>query len=555
MTNLKHTKKALLSSIIALVLCFAMLLGTTYAWFTDSAVSANNKITAGTLDVELYQWTDATTATPISESKDPVFDANILWEPGYTSVVYLSIKNNGSLALKYKVAIEVTSVSNDNLADVMEYAIKPDAHYGDVTNWEGNGTKVENAPGINATNYEDIELAPGAEHFFALSIHMDELATNEYMGESITFDIRVLAGQLASESDSFDDQYDVLAEYPEIITLSKVVEEGASAVEFEFRNAQETKLASIVIPASAISDNVSALTATVEKSDYTNANIVIPAGGSAAAFDISVGGIAENNATPIQVSLRIPAGLDPETVKVYHYDEIVDGANYNPSTGYVTFQTTDFSPFTVVYNAESEYVAPEVDESTVKPKAKVEYKGDYVDTELPWGSFGQWSPTEGLDSNLEAAFEFSCPESDDGTFNNWYCDFFVSLDKALGSNEIFLGGNYGAFGWVGFHNGDVTLGANDEIPLLSSVTTNPWTYANVKNSVGTFICGVGDVENALEDATFTVKLRLINPDKVDTSVEGWWANLSEDAYIDVNVVTYTFGGSYTIDGVAPQAAE
>ena len=169
MTN-KSTKRALVSSVMALFLCFAMLLGTTYAWFTDVAVSENNKITAGTLDVELYQWTNATTAKAISESKAPVFDADILWEPGYTSVVYLSIKNNGSLALKYKVAIEVTDVSTHNLAEVMEYAVTPDATYGEVTSWAGNGSKITNAPGINETNYKDIVLAPGAEHFFALSI-------------------------------------------------------------------------------------------------------------------------------------------------------------------------------------------------------------------------------------------------------------------------------------------------------------------------------------------------------------------------------------------------
>jgi hypothetical protein len=80
----------------------------------------------------------------------------------------------------------------------------------------------------------------------------------------------------------------------------------------------------------------------------------------------------------------------------------------------------------------------------------------------------------------------------------------VKLDKDLGENEIFLGGNYGSFGWVGFHNGELTLEANTEIGLLESVTTNPWTYADVYNFVGEFICGVGDVDDALNGATVTV---------------------------------------------------
>ena len=239
MTNKKLIKRALASSIVALFLCVAMLIGTTFAWFTDSAISAGNKITAGTLDIELYQWTDANTPVAISQSKNPVFDADILWEPGYTSVVYLSIKNNGSLTLKYQVAIEVTSVSENNLADVMEYTVTPDAKYGDVTSWAGNGTKITNAPGINPTGYVDVELAPGAEHFFAISVHMLEEAGNEYQGETITFDIKVIAGQATKEEDAFDDQYDVDAIYPEIITVTKTVDENATLVSSSFLNSKE----------------------------------------------------------------------------------------------------------------------------------------------------------------------------------------------------------------------------------------------------------------------------------------------------------------------------
>lgn len=212
MTSMKSTKKALMSSVVALLVCFTMLLGNTFAWFTDSATSADNKIVAGNLDVELYQWTSATASVNISDSKDPVFTDDILWEPGMTQVVYLSIKNAGSLALKYKVALDVTSVSDVKLTDVMEYAITPDAKFDDVTEWAGNGVKAN--PGINATQANDVTLLPGEEHFFALSVHMLEEATNEYMGQSITFDIKVLAGQLAHEADSFNNQYDVLAGYP-----------------------------------------------------------------------------------------------------------------------------------------------------------------------------------------------------------------------------------------------------------------------------------------------------------------------------------------------------
>ena len=103
MTNLKTTKRALLSSVIALLVCFTMLLGTTFAWFTDSVTSAGNIIKSGTLDVSLEHadtalgvddagWTDASTGAIFNYSN---------WEPGYTDVKYVKIENEGSLDLKF----------------------------------------------------------------------------------------------------------------------------------------------------------------------------------------------------------------------------------------------------------------------------------------------------------------------------------------------------------------------------------------------------------------------------------------------------------------------
>jgi hypothetical protein len=222
--------------------------------------------------------------------------------------------------------------------------------------------------------------------------------------------------------------------------------------------------------------------------------------------------------------------MDPATVKVYHKGVELTNATYNPNTGYVTFEVTNFSPFLFVYDKDSVYTPVTPEESDL-PTASVVASPEYVNAVLPWGSYGQWSPTEGLEANLEAAYTFSVTETleeaKNNPYANWYCDFYVMLDSALGANELFLGGNYGTFGWVGFHNGDLTLDANTEIGLLESVTTNPWTYLDVVQNVGTFICGVGDVDNALTGATFTVMLRLTNPeDPTD--------------FVNVAVITHTF---------------
>ncbi len=240
MTSAKATKRALLSSVMALFICFAMLLGTTYAWFTDSVTSAENKIVAGTLDVDLYLWNSTSEPVEITEESAPIFgqgavaqndNAATLWEPGKTQVAYLSIKNNGSLDLKYKVAIKVYDVTK-NLIEVLEYDITPDAKYGEVTSWANNGISV--VEGTNATASEDVALKAGEEHFFALSVHMLETATNEYQDGSATFDIKVLATQLASESDSFGTDYDKDAYYAQSVStmdaLIAALEKGGDIV-------------------------------------------------------------------------------------------------------------------------------------------------------------------------------------------------------------------------------------------------------------------------------------------------------------------------------------
>ena len=98
MTKTKSTKRALLMSGISLLLCLSMFVGTTFAWFTDSVSSLNNKIVAGNLDVELYWSTNASNWDKVD--KDTNVFTKELWEPGHTQVVYLKVVNEGTLALK-----------------------------------------------------------------------------------------------------------------------------------------------------------------------------------------------------------------------------------------------------------------------------------------------------------------------------------------------------------------------------------------------------------------------------------------------------------------------
>ena len=532
MYKTKSTKRALLMSALALLMCVSMLVGSTFAWFTDSVTSSGNKIQAGTLQIDLELLKDGAW-TSIKEEPQAIFDYD-LWEPGYIDAKILKVENEGSLALKWYAKF-ISQKALSILANVIDVYVCPSATEltmpgRDLAGYTKVGTVAEFVNTIENTTKG--ELAPmgqnGAVAYLGIALKMREDAGNEYQGMDLggAFDIMILATQNTVELDSIDEKYDFGAKFDAVYSASVVFEEGVASVNVEVRNAEGYKVASAQVPAAALADGETEAEVVVTDSDVT-ANIVVAADQEVKGFDVKVLGLKEGNTEPVTVKLRIPAGLDPATVKLYHYDQLID-SSYDPSTGYVTFQSATFSPFAVVYDAESEYVAPEVSED----KLPVAIVTDYTDIDnIEWGKYGQWSPTEGLEAKLQTAYTFQCPETAAqaalNPYANWYCDFYVSLDKDLGENQIFLGGNYGSFGWVGFHNGDITLPAGEEVGLLEGVTTNPWTYLDVASYVGTFICGVGDVDGALNGATFTVKLRLTNPE-------------NPDEFYDVNTINYTF---------------
>ena len=107
MKNMKSTKRSLFLSAMALLLCTSMLIGTTYAWFTESVSSVNNIITGGNLDVELKWSADGSTWKDVDANTN-VFTSS-LWEPGHTEVVYLKVSNVGDLSLKYQLGVNVAS--------------------------------------------------------------------------------------------------------------------------------------------------------------------------------------------------------------------------------------------------------------------------------------------------------------------------------------------------------------------------------------------------------------------------------------------------------------
>ncbi len=221
MTNSKTTKRALFSSVVALLLCFTMLLGTTFAWFTDSASSDTNKIVAGNLDVELYHADKAQPTDELVGSTTKLFDDVTLWEPGAIVWEKLTVKNAGSLALKYVLSVNVADISTVNgksLADVLKVAVLTEEPTRD--NVAAAATQT-----LETFNLEsDKALAAGDSDVAYVAIYWAPSANdNDYnvAGEALnaTLGVTLMATQHTAESDSFDNEYDKNATYPELADI------------------------------------------------------------------------------------------------------------------------------------------------------------------------------------------------------------------------------------------------------------------------------------------------------------------------------------------------
>ena len=339
MTNRKSTKRALLGSVMAMVLCVAMLVGATFAWFTDTASTGVNKIQAGNLDVALEmkdaagQWVSAEGKTlDFVKAADAKGEA-ILWEPGCTyELPALRIRNNGNLALKYKVAI--TGINGSaKLNEAIEWTI------GDVA--------------MGAEQH----LAAGESNAFTIKGHMKESAGNEYMNESIDgIAITVVATQDTVESDSFNKDYDADAEYP-VVAVANVNTNGDTVL----KDKEEDHTIQVTVPAGALDEGVQSLKLEVVKS-ATPAGVQVASTESSQSYEVTMkdqsGNAVSTNGTLMTVEMNV--GKNRTALKLYHDGEkmtndsgtLTDAADhyvYDAATGYVTMKVSHFSPFTAVF--------------------------------------------------------------------------------------------------------------------------------------------------------------------------------------------------------------
>ncbi len=237
MTNSKTTKRALIASVLSLLVCFSMLIGSTFAWFTDTATTGVNTIQSGNLDIKLsYKNATVTSWTEVSEN-DKLFDDNALWEPGYTEVAYLKVENKGSLALKYQLTVNVLNeVIGKNidggdikLSEILKYdliELTSDTTYADRA---AALAAVSDAKNLMTETVSDTMEAEATAKYYALVVYMPIDVNNNanHNGTnipSIQLGVNVNATQYTSESDTFGNDYDEDAQLSKQINVHNQTE-------------------------------------------------------------------------------------------------------------------------------------------------------------------------------------------------------------------------------------------------------------------------------------------------------------------------------------------
>ena len=355
MSNKKATKRALLTSITALAMCVVMLVGTTFAWFTDTATANVNKIQAGKLDVALEMFDTAQNKWVTAEGKTLNFvkaaggeSQAILWEPGAEyKLPELRVVNNGNLNIKYKVEVTGIQMNRQPVAGVFDL--------NDVITWKADGLTL----GTEAT------LNPTESKAFTISGKMDTAAGNDYQGLTINgVSITVYATQATGEYDSTRNDYDTSAGYSVVVlpeTANAAMSKDTTESKYEYEAADGTVKAEI--PTNAVAANETPTVSIRPVADAATGKFVVDAGNGTekVAYEISISNIAAGSTELAKVSFKLGAGLTNVALK--HENLVMtsksseadltaaDTFYYDAATGMVTIAVDHFSVFSVTYAA------------------------------------------------------------------------------------------------------------------------------------------------------------------------------------------------------------
>ena len=370
--KVKSTRRSLMMSVLSLMLSVAMLLGTTYAWFTDTVTSGINQIQAGNLDVELYHESKNVAKEKVTESTENLFKDVALWEPGAYAYETFTVVNEGTLALKFKMALNVlayTSYNGHNLTEVIKVATTDTAptSRADVT-----GLTYTALKDWTLEKTSDTELLPTKEDKFTVVLYWEPTADdnnfnmNNGKPEPLTVDlgIKLVATQATVEKDSFNEKYDKDATntLPEPTKYESKLEEAKSvptpveedgslivtaAATPTTNTASERQNTTVTFPAGTFTDKAGKNAVLTVKTSNSLFNVT-KAGAKVASVDLKLtidGESVTIFAKPATVETYISSGLADVNVEYVGEGAPATDVAYNYEDGKLTFNTTHFSEF------------------------------------------------------------------------------------------------------------------------------------------------------------------------------------------------------------------
>lgn len=230
------------TSLLSMVLCVTMFFGTTFAWFTSEVNNTANEIYIGILDVELEKKLADGKWTSLSElvngaNKTSLFDKDIRWEPGYTTLETIQVVNKGDLAFNYRLTFtdgQVDGKTDEALRKVAEWfdvwvyhndtnEIPAHSSYAEIvakdSGWISMGTladALEGQPICKGQMDQEAVAAGEVAHTYTIALHMrgetveesQQEEINALMGQKISLNVKLVASQLSSEQDAFDNNDD-----------------------------------------------------------------------------------------------------------------------------------------------------------------------------------------------------------------------------------------------------------------------------------------------------------------------------------------------------------
>ena len=588
MTKKRSAKNAFISSLVMLCLCVTMLVGTTFAWYTDSVTSGRNTIVAGSLDMTLqyYTGTDGDFTKDANWTKvtstTPVFSDSTSFEPGATQVAYVRVKNTGDLAFKYKLTIAVDSETigknkagaDLKLSDILYYGTEEFAAQGHApyaTRDAAINAVKENKAKIASALLKEYQIVEAGKtsDVIAIVIYMPAETGNDANPDpahkpSITFGLNALATQYAKESDSFNNQYDANAEYPAPAEASQTVT-AATPTDLEV----EAGAFSVTVPAAAQTQGD---VYTVKASDVvTNTT---SAGDATVSFDLSLyknGTKVETATNNVSYPVEINVGTGRVITKVMHGDDEITNYTYNPATGILSFEVAHFSPFAITYKAGERIVstAEELDTAIADPSVtKITLNADIVidktmnvrDKVLTLDMNGKtisnttdiWDDDTGDYSLLCALSNADVTIKGDGKFlakeNDCYAIDIWHGSTVTIENGTFVGNIHAIY--VG--EGNLIVNGGDFSVLQKYSATQPYDFvlncldANYNNGTASYVVYGGTFHgfNPAESYSEPVQpLSFLGTDGLTLSVE---------SDTTTNPVTYTVKSSFEATGQSAQ---